>query len=256
MASGVQPGALMATTSTLPACVVRAARRARRLVRPKPWRPTGAGPKFLCCATSAAGAGVAGALGGAGVAMALSLVPLGRGEGLGGALALAGVDPKRRARVLARLTAPLAFLVESEGRGKSGSLPSGASESASTPGSSFPSRSSSAAPPPVLTWVSLCSTPNLVAHVAVSPPPMTVVEPAAVASTAASMSALEPPAKRSNSKTPMGPFHTSSAARRTTVANMCADLGPMSRAMRPAPTPVTSSATPRRASGANLSAVM
>lgn len=50
-------------------------------------------------------------------------------------------------------------------------------ERAVTPGSSLPSRSSSEAPPPVETWLSLSSTPYLAATVAVSPPPMMTTLP-------------------------------------------------------------------------------
>ena len=44
-----------------------------------------------------------------------------------------------------------------------------------TPGRVLPSRSSNEAPPPVETWLTLSSRPNLAIAVAVSPPPMMVV---------------------------------------------------------------------------------
>ena len=50
------------------------------------------------------------------------------------------------------------------------------------PGSSLPSRSSSEAPPPVDTCVTLSSVPYFLHAVAVSPPPMTVMTPACLGS--------------------------------------------------------------------------
>src|SRR2546421_4822540 len=52
-----------------------------------------------------------------------------------------------------------------------------ASSKAATPGNSFPSRNSSEAPPPVETWVNLCSSPATAATE--SPPPTTVTAPLA-----------------------------------------------------------------------------
>src|SRR5207302_330555 len=65
-----------------------------------------------------------------------------------------------------------------------------ASSRAATPGSGFPSRNSSAAPPPVETWVSLSSSPATAA--AESPPPTTVVAPRFPASATASPMARVP----------------------------------------------------------------
>eukprot|EP01136_Pigoraptor_vietnamica_P000138 Opistho-1_new@25072 len=113
-------------------------------------------------------------------------------------------------------------------------------ESAVTPGSSRPSRSSRLAPPPVLTWLTLSSVLYLAAHVAVSPPPMIVVHPRAVAATTASMSAFVPASNFSNSKTPAGPFHTMSLARSTASLKIALLFGPQSRPRRPAGMPVSS----------------
>ena len=76
-----------------------------------------------------------------------------------------------------------------------------------------PWRSSRLVLPPVLTWLICSSVPYLVAEVAVSPPPMMGMAPARVAPTTASISALVPVAKASNSNTPAGPFHTAGAVR-------------------------------------------
>ena len=116
------------------------------------------------------------------------------------------------------------------------------SDSAATPGSTLPSRSSSEAPPPVDTCVTcekeqgmclarrgiaaagaygdqqaalaetrvahltLSSVPYFLQQVAVSPPPMTVTTPLVVASTTASIIDLVPFSKEAISKTPIGPF--------------------------------------------------
>src|ERR1044071_7536288 len=77
-----------------------------------------------------------------------------------------------------------------------------------TPGNALPSRNSRLAPPPVEQCDTLVSTLNFFAAVAVSPPPTTVVAPAAVAFAIASAIALVEPANFSNSNTPDGPFHT------------------------------------------------
>merc|ERR1719393_196414 len=58
-----------------------------------------------------------------------------------------------------------------------------ASVSALMPGISLPSSSSSDAPPPVETCVTLSSVSYFLQHVAVSPPPITVITPCLVAST-------------------------------------------------------------------------
>mmetsp|Transcript_20605 Transcript_20605/g.60868 ORF Transcript_20605/g.60868 Transcript_20605/m.60868 type:complete len:239 (-) Transcript_20605:433-1149(-) len=237
----------MATTCTRPRWEVKAARRAMRASLPPPWRPTRGAPKAEMGA-----AGVGGGVGvGEGAPDALEAL-----EGSGrltacpaSSRALGEVREAVRERLAPGLAAAAA------GGSKRRGEPGGASESAATPGSSLPSRSSRVAPPPVLTCESFASAPNLATRVAVSPPPMTVVPPRCVASTAASSTALDPPAKRSNSKTPMGPFHTSSAARRTTAAKSSAVRGPMSSPIQPAGMPAPSSAAPTAASAWKRSAV-
>src|SRR3990170_5216788 len=84
--------------------------------------------------------------------------------------------------------------------------PGHASASAATPGSSRPSRNSSEAPPPVLTWENRSAIPSCSTTAAVSPPPTMVVAPSRLAMTAASR--CDPWAKGANSITPMGPFQT------------------------------------------------
>src|SRR3954469_1843026 len=87
-----------------------------------------------------------------------------------------------------------------------------------TPGRALPSRYSRLAPPPVEQCVTLSATLNFFAAVAVSPPPTTVVAPRAVACAIESAIALVEPANFSNSKTPLGPFHTIVLARPITAA--------------------------------------
>merc|ERR1711979_47185 len=67
-----------------------------------------------------------------------------------------------------------------------------ASQSAATPGSSLPSSSSNEAPPPVLQCETLSSVSYFLQAVAVSPPPITVTTPAAVAVTTASIKLFVP----------------------------------------------------------------
>jgi hypothetical protein len=74
----------------------------------------------------------------------------------------------------------------------------------STSQHTLPSRSSREAPPPVLTWLSLDSSPNCATTVAVSPPPTMTVAPFWTASSVAFKSSFEPSAKAGNSKTPAG----------------------------------------------------
>src|ERR1700722_1985265 len=78
--------------------------------------------------------------------------------------------------------------------------------SASTPGSFLPSRNSRLAPPPVEMWVIWSATPAWLMALTESPPPMIDVA-VRLAATARAM-ALVPTAKRGNSNTPAGPFHT------------------------------------------------
>src|SRR3954469_14110706 len=82
-----------------------------------------------------------------------------------------------------------------------------------TPGRALPSRYSRLAPPPVEQCVTLSSTLNFFAAVAVSPPPTTVVAPDAVAFAIASAIAFVEPANLSNSNTPDGPFQMTVFAR-------------------------------------------
>src|SRR2546429_683505 len=77
-----------------------------------------------------------------------------------------------------------------------------ASSRAATPGSGLPSRNSSAAPPPVETWVSLSSSPATAA--AESPPPTTVVAPRFPASIRASPMARVPASYGGGSHTALG----------------------------------------------------
>merc|ERR1719327_2018632 len=81
-----------------------------------------------------------------------------------------------------------------------------ASVNAATPGKFLPSKSSKEAPPPVLQCVTLSSVPYFLHAVAVSPPPMTVITPAPVAVTTASINSLVPDSKLAISNTPIGPF--------------------------------------------------
>src|SRR5690606_10036321 len=127
--------------------------------------------------------------------------------------------------------------------------------SAATPGRFLPSRSSSDAPPPVETWLTLSSISYFIAAVAVSPPPMMVVAPFFVASTTACATALVPSAKISNSKTPTGPFQMIVLAFFTVAANFSRDFGPQSKPSRWAGIPDASSAAPTVASSPNLSPV-
>uniref|UniRef100_A0A182TPL9 Uncharacterized protein n=1 Tax=Anopheles melas TaxID=34690 RepID=A0A182TPL9_9DIPT len=127
--------------------------------------------------------------------------------------------------------------------------------SASTPGSTLPSSSSSDAPPPVDTCDTCDSVPHLAQHDAVSPPPMIETVPALVAATTPSISDLVPLAKLGNSNTPGGPFQTMILERAIGAANASRDFGPMSRPMWPAGIPLATVASPVAASSANLSPV-
>ena len=91
----------------------------------------------------------------------------------------------------------------------------GASRSASRPGRSPNSSSSSEAPPPVETWSILSSSPSWPRAATLSPPP-TTVRPGQAA--IASAIALVPAAKRASSNTPIGPFHKHGAAEAITSA--------------------------------------
>src|SRR5271165_1140811 len=103
------------------------------------------------------------------------------------------------------------------------------SVSASTPGSFFPSRNSSDAPPPVEMCEILSATPAAFTAATLSPPPTIVV--AAPLSATASAIFLVPFAKASISNTPIGPFHTIVLAVPISDVNNSTDLGPMSSAI-------------------------
>merc|ERR1719154_23479 len=84
---------------------------------------------------------------------------------------------------------------------------------------------------------------------------MIVMPPALVRDTTEDIRALVPPAKLSNSKTPAGPFQTTTFALAITSANSSLDLGPQSSPIQPSGMPCATVAAPTAASSANLSAV-
>merc|ERR1712151_317489 len=112
-----------------------------------------------------------------------------------------------------------------------------ASVKAATPGSTLPSKSSNEAPPPVLQWLTLSSVSYFLQAVAVSPPPITVMVPAAVASTTTSMSDFVPISNFAISKTPIGPFQIIVLDAFTASAFNAMDLGPQSKPMKPSGMP-------------------
>mmetsp|Transcript_8362 Transcript_8362/g.23060 ORF Transcript_8362/g.23060 Transcript_8362/m.23060 type:complete len:203 (+) Transcript_8362:151-759(+) len=116
-----------------------------------------------------------------------------------------------------------------------------ASSKAATPGRTLPSKSSNEAPPPVLQCETLSTVLYFLQAVAVSPPPITEMAPAAVTSTILSIILLVPASNAPISKTPMGPFHTMvlDLARAASFSSM--DFGPMSRPKKPSGTPVLKS---------------
>jgi len=124
-----------------------------------------------------------------------------------------------------------------------------------TPGSSFPSKSSKLAPPPVEQWLTFSSVPNLAAAVAVSPPPMTVVAPRFVASTTASINCLVPLLNESNSNTPTGPFHNIVLLLAITFLNSLIDSSPISNPIQPSGIPFLSSTWSTFAFLSNLSPI-
>merc|ERR1712241_1519145 len=77
-----------------------------------------------------------------------------------------------------------------------------ASSRAATPGSSFPSSSSRDAPPPVLQWDTFSTVLYFLQAVAVSPPPITEMAPAAVTSKSCPSSSWYPPQKLPFQKLP------------------------------------------------------
>src|SRR3954470_13512596 len=127
---------------------------------------------------------------------------------------------------------------------------------AATPGSTFPSKNSSDAPPPVETWLTLLATPAFLTADALSPPPITVVAPAAVALASASATASVPLAVASISNTPTGPFQTTVLALSKISSNLAIVFGPMSTPSQPAGisfTPTTFSSPTVRALKSSLS---
>mmetsp|Transcript_58611 Transcript_58611/g.154000 ORF Transcript_58611/g.154000 Transcript_58611/m.154000 type:complete len:374 (-) Transcript_58611:1671-2792(-) len=124
--------------------------------------------------------------------------------------------------------------------------------SAAMPGSSLPSSSSSDAPPPVETCVTLSSVSYFLQQVAVSPPPITVTTPALVTSTMVSIIDLVPDSKEAISKTPIGPFQMIVLEALMAAAFSSIVLGPQSRPIMPALTPLSSVAVSIVPSSPNL----
>mmetsp|Transcript_21014 Transcript_21014/g.43199 ORF Transcript_21014/g.43199 Transcript_21014/m.43199 type:complete len:327 (+) Transcript_21014:367-1347(+) len=110
-----------------------------------------------------------------------------------------------------------------------------------TPGSSFPSRSSREAPPPVLQCETFSSVLYFLQAVAVSPPPMIVTAPVPVTFTMVFMSSFVPASNFPISKTPMGPFQMIVLQASTAAEFFLIDSGPQSRAMKPSGTPAARS---------------
>src|SRR5205085_4997526 len=106
-----------------------------------------------------------------------------------------------------------------------------ASSSAATPGSSFPSRNSSDAPPPVDTWLSWSSIPATAATE--SPPPTTVTAPFLPASTSALAIARVPASNGGVSNTPIGPFQKIVLARSSRARKSCCVVSSMSYIAHP-----------------------
>mmetsp|Transcript_58606 Transcript_58606/g.153982 ORF Transcript_58606/g.153982 Transcript_58606/m.153982 type:complete len:239 (-) Transcript_58606:807-1523(-) len=154
--------------------------------------------------------------------------------------------PRRRALYLPARPAPL--LRPARGGVRRAYL----SVSAETPGRSLPSRSSSDAPPPVETWVTLSSVSYFLQQVAVSPPPITVTTPALVTSTMVSIIDLVPDSKEAISKTPIGPFQMIVLEALMAAAFSSIVLGPQSRPIMPALTPLSSVAVSIVPSSPNL----
>merc|ERR1719210_957600 len=113
-----------------------------------------------------------------------------------------------------------------------------ASSRAATPGKSFPSSNSREAPPPVLQCDTLSTVLYFLQAVAVSPPPITEIAPAAVTSTILSIILLVPASKGPISKTPIGPFQTIVLDLAMAASLSSIDFGPMSKPINPLGTPV------------------
>src|SRR5580700_9254827 len=104
------------------------------------------------------------------------------------------------------------------------------SVSASTPGSFFPSRNSSEAPPPVEMWVIFSATPAACAAATESPPPTIEIAPTFSAMARAIWKV--PRAKGETSKTPIGPFQRMVRARAISSSNISMVFGPISNPIR------------------------
>ena len=94
------------------------------------------------------------------------------------------------------------------------------------PGSSFPSKNSREAPPPVEIWVILSPNPSVLTAAAESPPPMIVIASVSARDLA---TAMVPFASVGFSNTPIGPFQTTVLADFTSFANSSAVFGQISR---------------------------
>ena len=129
-----------------------------------------------------------------------------------------------------------------------------ASSRQSTPGSTFPSRSSNEAPPPVEMCDMRGARPALLTAATESPPPMIETAPLSVRSASVSAIAKVPLAKGSISKTPIGPFHTTVLQSASAAWISAVAFGPLSTPSQPAG--IASAATTfDAASAANLSAM-
>mmetsp|Transcript_18131 Transcript_18131/g.38949 ORF Transcript_18131/g.38949 Transcript_18131/m.38949 type:complete len:252 (-) Transcript_18131:524-1279(-) len=120
------------------------------------------------------------------------------------------------------------------------------------PGISLPSSSSSEAPPPVETCVTLSSVSYFLHAVAVSPPPITVMVPAVVTSTILSIISLVPFSKAAISNTPIGPFQMMVLLAAMAAALSSTVLGPQSRPIIPSGTPPSNVAVSMVPSSPNL----
>mmetsp|Transcript_22845 Transcript_22845/g.70888 ORF Transcript_22845/g.70888 Transcript_22845/m.70888 type:complete len:277 (-) Transcript_22845:599-1429(-) len=129
---------------------------------------------------------------------------------------------------------------------------------AATPGSVAPPRSSSVAPPPVLTCDISEATPIFSTAATESPPPTMLVQPAPVSSASLVAMASVPWAKASNSKTPRGPFQMMVLAVASVSAMAATVAGPASRPIQPSrmPPPSAKEMTSFSASALNSAAAM
>src|SRR5204862_7931388 len=121
---------------------------------------------------------------------------------------------------------------------------------AATPGSSFPSSSSSEAPPPVETQETRSSRPSSVSARTESAPPTTEYAPAAATACA---TAFVPSAKRGHSKTPICPFQKIVLAPPIRSAKARRVCGPMSSPSQPSGSS-SKAVTRASASGSNEAA--